>query len=282
VTSKENCGSTFTFVLPYRVLLIREHSDDTDEDSISDNEALADSSPDETNGSFLFKPRTLGTLFSTGGSVNGKTKKFCRNTLEPLKSPNGLSEDSDSFSSNGCILRATASADDFSSVSDVGNTCTDLESPSRNLKLHIRNTEAVNRKECLNHNSCSMDYSRIQRSGSPDYCALRCSGEANTSASSNHNHENGPNSRRTSNGSTGEKKLSLAPKILLVEDNKINIMVAQSMMKQFGHSIDIANNGLEAIRAVQRTQYDLVLMVIYQTWFLVYFGVREFKFFVHD
>lgn len=35
------------------------------------------------------------------------------------------------------------------------------------------------------------------------------------------------------------------------------------MMKQLGHSLDIANNGLEAIRAVERTQYDLVLMDVY-------------------
>ena len=283
MTSKEHCGSTFTFVLPYKVLLRREHSDDTDEDSsISDNEAVADTSPDETNGSFLFKPRTLGTLFSSGGSVNGKTKTFCRNTSEPLNSLNGLSEVSDSFSTNGCISRETASADDFSLVSDVRNSCTDLENARRNLKHHIRNTETLNRKECLDHNNGSMDYSRIQRSGSSDFSALRCSGEAFTSACSNHSHEQGPNSQSTSNGSTGEKNNSLAPKILLVEDNKINIMVAQSMMKQLGHSIDIANNGLEAIHAVQRTQYDLVLMVIYRILFLIYFGARQFKFFEHD
>ena len=253
VTSKEHCGSTFTFVLPYKVMLRREHSDDTDEDSsISNNEAIEDTSPDDTNGSFLFKPRTLGTLFSSGGSMIGKTKTFCRNTLEPLNSLNDLSEESDSFSSNGCISRETVSADDFSSVSDARNTCTDLESPQRNLKHHIHNTETMNRKECLDHNNGSMDYSRIQQIGSSDYSALRCSGEANTSVSSNHSHEKGPNSRSTSNGSTGEKKTSLESKLLFVEDNKINIMVAQSMMKQLGHSLDIANNGLEAIRAVQR------------------------------
>ncbi|KAI8020449.1 Histidine kinase 5 [Camellia lanceoleosa] len=38
----------------------------------------------------------------------------------------------------------------------------------------------------------------------------------------------------------------LKPKILLVEDNKINVMVTRSMMKQLGHTIDVVNNGVEA------------------------------------
>ena len=57
-------------------------------------------------------------------------------------------------------------------------------------------------------------------------------------------------------------KSTIIPKILLVEDNKINVMVTQSMMKQLGHSIDVVNNGVEAVRAVQRHTYDLILMVI--------------------
>ena len=58
-----------------------------------------------------------------------------------------------------------------------------------------------------------------------------------------------------------EVKETSQPKILLVEDNKINIMVAKSMMKQLGYTMDIANNGVEAINAVKDTSYDLVLMV---------------------
>ncbi|CAL5361107.1 unnamed protein product [Camellia sinensis] len=50
------------------------------------------------------------------------------------------------------------------------------------------------------------------------------------------------------------------PKILLVEDNKINVMVTRSMMKQLGHTIDVVNNGVEAVRAAQSCTYDLVLM----------------------
>ncbi|GAB4854032.1 hypothetical protein Ancab_022623 [Ancistrocladus abbreviatus] len=50
------------------------------------------------------------------------------------------------------------------------------------------------------------------------------------------------------------------PKILLLEDNKINVMVTQSMMKRLGHVIDVVNNGVEAVRAVQSHSYDLILM----------------------
>jgi CheY-like chemotaxis protein len=37
--------------------------------------------------------------------------------------------------------------------------------------------------------------------------------------------------------------------------------VAKSMLEQLGHAIDIVNNGMQAIRAVQQHQYDLILMV---------------------
>lgn len=58
-------------------------------------------------------------------------------------------------------------------------------------------------------------------------------------------------------------KSSLGPKILLVEDNKINVMVTQSMMKRLGYGMDVVNNGVEAVRAVQRHTYDVILMVLY-------------------
>uniref|UniRef100_A0A0A9GKJ7 Response regulatory domain-containing protein n=1 Tax=Arundo donax TaxID=35708 RepID=A0A0A9GKJ7_ARUDO len=52
-------------------------------------------------------------------------------------------------------------------------------------------------------------------------------------------------------------------KILLVEDNRVNIIVAKSMLEQLGHGIDIVNNGMEAIRALQKHQYDLILMDVH-------------------
>ena len=51
-------------------------------------------------------------------------------------------------------------------------------------------------------------------------------------------------------------------KILLVEDNEINQMIAEELLKAVGYSVDIANNGEEAIHMVSQKQYDLVLMDI--------------------
>ena len=55
---------------------------------------------------------------------------------------------------------------------------------------------------------------------------------------------------------------SAAMHILLVEDNHVNQQVALSMLKKWGHQVDIAWNGLEALAAVQKQRYDLVLMDI--------------------
>ncbi|WP_287373067.1 ATP-binding protein [Prosthecochloris sp.] len=54
---------------------------------------------------------------------------------------------------------------------------------------------------------------------------------------------------------TVEKKL-----VLLVEDNTINQKVARAMLEKMGYSIDIAFNGAEAVEALQRKNYGLVLM----------------------
>lgn len=48
--------------------------------------------------------------------------------------------------------------------------------------------------------------------------------------------------------------------ILLVEDNQINQIVAEGILKKFGLTVDIANNGKEAIDALRERDYDLVFM----------------------
>lgn len=49
-------------------------------------------------------------------------------------------------------------------------------------------------------------------------------------------------------------------RILIVEDNTVNQMVAQTQLQQFGYRADVAANGLEAVEILSRINYDLVLM----------------------
>ncbi len=48
--------------------------------------------------------------------------------------------------------------------------------------------------------------------------------------------------------------------VLLVEDNQVNQQVALNILHKLGLSADVAANGLEALQAVARQSYDLVLM----------------------
>jgi len=49
-------------------------------------------------------------------------------------------------------------------------------------------------------------------------------------------------------------------RILVAEDNRINVMLATSLLSKLGHRIDTVANGREAIEALTRAPYDLVLM----------------------
>ena len=49
-------------------------------------------------------------------------------------------------------------------------------------------------------------------------------------------------------------------RILLAEDNAVNQKLAMRLLQQMGYRADLAANGLEAVQAVQRQTYDVVLM----------------------
>ena len=49
-------------------------------------------------------------------------------------------------------------------------------------------------------------------------------------------------------------------RILLAEDNAVNQKLALRLLEQMGYRADVASNGLEAIQAVERQSYDVVLM----------------------
>ena len=52
----------------------------------------------------------------------------------------------------------------------------------------------------------------------------------------------------------------LNTRILLAEDNPVNQEVAQHMLQGFGCTVDLVDNGVEALTAIGQTNYDLVFM----------------------
>ena len=60
----------------------------------------------------------------------------------------------------------------------------------------------------------------------------------------------------------GRPKQEESLSILLAEDNPINEIVAQMMLKRLGCRADIATNGLEALNLLEKKRYDLIFMDI--------------------
>jgi CheY-like chemotaxis protein len=74
----------------------------------------------------------------------------------------------------------------------------------------------------------------------------------------------GPAARDRSTMPRGLPKPDARPRararVLLVEDNPVNQKVAVRMLEGLGHRVDVAGNGLEALAAVRRLPFDVILM----------------------
>uniref|UniRef100_A0A0E0HUE6 Probable histidine kinase 1 n=1 Tax=Oryza nivara TaxID=4536 RepID=A0A0E0HUE6_ORYNI len=233
VVSKENEGSTFSFVLPCKIPVKEDHSDDPDDMPSSGG----DFTTSDIEGSFIFKPQARPYLLTSGVSVMNNTKLIGGNQF--YDTPNIL-EDRKPFS-NGFVL-----AEDHSTNSASTAHQSNGPSVSRTNKEQHDNAMVIE----LNRQAERVSSSR---------------GDT-TSVSGLIHEERGP--CRVHEEKSLHKKSKCSPssnkaKILLVEDNKVNIMVAKSMLEQLGHGIDIVNNGLEAIRAIQKRQYDIILMDVH-------------------
>ena len=53
---------------------------------------------------------------------------------------------------------------------------------------------------------------------------------------------------------------SLIPEILLVEDNEVNLKVAEKLIQYIGYPFDFAMNGQEALEKVKKNRYRMILM----------------------
>ncbi|MGL4906697.1 MAG: response regulator, partial [Plesiomonas sp.] len=51
-----------------------------------------------------------------------------------------------------------------------------------------------------------------------------------------------------------------AKSLLVVDDNKVNLMVVKAMLKKMGHTVDTVSSGEEAINTVKNKNYDIVFM----------------------
>lgn len=74
----------------------------------------------------------------------------------------------------------------------------------------------------------------------------------------------------------------IGKKVLLVEDNLINIMVGKKILEKAKLSVEVAENGLEAINMVKENRYDIVLMDIQMPVMDGYTAVKEIRRFNKD
>ncbi|KAK6158727.1 hypothetical protein DH2020_006041 [Rehmannia glutinosa] len=252
VSSVEHYGSTFTFVLPYKVSSISDGSDDPDELSDMENQDVPDDGNDDDlhSGVFLFQPRTLGSLFSSQSS--GRIQKLSPNSygFNASHKLNGSLEDSASPCSNITYKEISSEEDEYSPAGAM-ETSSELELGSDILNSAGKNENMNGHFHHDIHSSNSSITSHIRNEISEtNVPSERYLTQAQTDRSSECSSSNSPETFKD----------EMKPKILLVEDNKINVMVTTSMMRQLGHNIDVVNNGAEAVRAVQCKSYDLILM----------------------
>jgi CheY-like chemotaxis protein len=65
---------------------------------------------------------------------------------------------------------------------------------------------------------------------------------------------------RVEHANTPSGQFGHSLRLLVAEDNIVNQRLIIQQLKKLGHSAEIAANGLEVVQAVQRAQFDVILM----------------------
>lgn len=65
----------------------------------------------------------------------------------------------------------------------------------------------------------------------------------------------------TTLGQPREEQVSL--RVLVAEDNRINVMLANALLTKMGHRVDTVSNGREALEALAKSSYDFILMDVH-------------------
>lgn len=151
------------------------------------------------------------------------------------------------------------SNEDVSSINDFVNQCS----------AHGSNNFYGKEKVHKQYNECSSNESNQHSQGNPAAInrkpvaskQIQLSEDLKFPSSVHENQGELEKSSHTLSDNTSELRQTRSKaKILLVEDDKVIVMVTRSMIERLGYSIDVVSNGVEAVRAVQRRNYDIILM----------------------
>jgi len=63
-------------------------------------------------------------------------------------------------------------------------------------------------------------------------------------------------------GNIGNEEIVSGLKVLVVEDNSMNQLLAQKVLEDWGWTVEIASGGMIAIEKIKQNDYDIVLMDI--------------------